>query len=317
MKVLLATALDAAWSRQLLSEVREVAGRDRFGAHELVEDAEEADVLLFVDAHQYPADWRMWHLRHHPLVRAHPGKAFVYDERDLPRDLLPGVYVAMPRRRFDPRRQRAFGYSRLVTDTRPAREREPDLLFSFQGRRARGSLRDRVLGLSHPRAVVEDTSGRDFFAGAAPAELEEARSSYLDVVGRSKFVLSPRGAGTASIRLFETLAAGRVPVVISDDWVAPAGIDWDACSVRVAEAEIEAVPARLEALEEDWPAMSEAARRTYDEWFAPDVWFHRVVELCGDILDTGEVGPTRQWTRLQTWRDAARHMKARVAERRA
>lgn len=317
MKVILVTAVDAAWSQQLLSEVHDVAACDRFRVHEVVEDADEADILLFVDAHQYPSDWRMRNLSSHPLVRAHPEKAFVYDERDLPRDLLPGVYVAMPQPMFDPRRQRAFGYYRLITDTRGVREQAPDLLFSFQGRRAGGRLRDRVLGLSHPRAVVEDTSGRDFFDGGALVELDDARRGYLDVLGRSKFVLCPRGAGTASIRLFEALAAGRVPVVISDDWVPPAGIDWDACAARVPEADVEAVFERLAALEERWPAMGEAARRTYDEWFAPDVWFHRVIDLCGEILAGGEVGVARQWTSLQTWRDGARTMRARVAERRA
>ena len=30
---------------------------------------------------------------------------------------------------------------------------------------------------------------------------------------RSKFFLCPRGTGTSSIRLYETLSAGRVPVI--------------------------------------------------------------------------------------------------------
>jgi hypothetical protein len=311
VKVRLLTAVDAAWSRQLLGELTELARADRFGVHELVPDAEEADVILFVDAHQYPSDWAMKLIRNHKLVRAYPEKAFVYDERDLPRDLLPGVFVSMPRKRFNPVRQRAFSYYRLVTDTRAARGREPDLLFSFQGRRT-GPLRATVLAFSHPRAVVEDTSAHDFFADTPPAHLE-AQRRYVDVVGRSKFVLCPHGAGTASIRLFEALAAGRVPVIISDDWVAPAGIDWSACSVRLAENELEAVGERLETMESNWPAMAEAARSIYDDWFAPDVWFHRVVELCGDILERGETGVARQWAQPQMWRAAARHMKDRAA----
>lgn len=317
MKVLLATVGSAEWSRQLLSQMRELAARDRFGEHEAVEAADEADVILFVNAHQHLSDWRMQGLRSHPLVRAHPRKALVYDERDLPRDLLPGVYVAMPRRCFDPRRHRAYAYPRLLTDTRSVRDRPPDLLFSFQGRRA-GPLRDRVFALPpSPLAVVEDTSRHDFFAGHDARGLAEAKSRYLDVVGRSRFVLCPRGAGTASIRLFETLAAGRVPVVISDDWVPPAGIDWKACSVRLPESEIDAAPARLAALEERWASMAGAASRTYDEWFAPEVWFHRVAELCGELLAGGKLGPSRQWTRRQTWRDGARQAKTRVLARRS
>src|SRR5581483_4906878 len=234
MKVRVATCIDAPWSRQLRAEWEELASGDRLGVHELVSDPREADLILFVDAHQHPSDWAMRTLRGHELVQSYPEKSFVFDERDFPRDLLPGVYVAMPRRGFDARRHRAFGYYRLLADTRPAREAQPDLLFSFQGRRA-GRVRDEVLTLSHPRAIVEDTSGLDFFA-PEPAGLEDARARYVEIVGRSKFVLCPRGAGTASIRMFEALAAGRVPVVISDGWVPPAGIDWAACAVTVREA---------------------------------------------------------------------------------
>ncbi|HLX33023.1 MAG TPA: exostosin family protein [Gaiellaceae bacterium] len=309
MRVFIATAVDASWSGQLRSEWRGLASRDRFGVHELVDAAGDADLILVVDLHQYPSDWSMRAVRDHALVRAYPERTFVYDERDLPRDLLPGVYVAMPRRRFDPRRQRAFGYPRLVTNTRPAREKTPDLLFSFQGRRA-GRVRGRVLALSHPRAIVEDSSALDFF-GEPTAAIEDARRRYLDVVGRSKFVLCPRGAGAASIRLFETLAAGRVPVVISDDWVPPAGIDWDTCSVRLRERDVTEVAARLEALEGEWEAMSAAARSVYDEWFAPDVWFHRVIELCAELRAGGRLGPASLWTQLGTWRAAARHLRGR------
>ncbi len=311
VKVKLVTGIDAQWSRQLLGEVTELARADRFGMHDLVPAADEADVILFVDVHQYPSDWAMRMIRNHELVRAYPQKTFVYDERDLPRDLLPGVYVSMPRKGFNPLRQRAFSYYRLATDTRGVRGQEPDLLFSFQGRRA-GPLRDAVLALSHPCAVVQDTSDYDFFAGASPA-LAVARRRYVDVLGRSKFVLCPRGAGTASIRLFEVLAAGRVPVVISDEWVPPAGIDWGACSVRLAENETEAVGERLETIESHWPAMAEAAQHVYDMWFAPDVWFHRVVELCREVIEGGETGVARQWTQPEMWRAAARHLKARAA----
>lgn len=313
MKVRIATAGDQPWNRQVRAAVEEVARIDRFGEHVLAADAHEADLILFVDLHQHPGDWRMRTLRDHPLVRAFPEKSFVYDERDLPRDVLPGIYVGMPASRFDQRRQRAFSYYRLLTDTRAAASDPPDLLFSFQGRRV-GPLRDRVLALSHPRAVVEDTSAYDFF-GADARTLAAARARYRDVLGRSKFVLCPRGAGTSSIRLFEALACGRVPVVLSDEWVPPRDVDWASGSVRVAESETSSLPERLEALEAAWPAMSTAALRIYEQWFAPEVWFHRVVEHCRELLLDGALGVAPQWTRAELWRAGARHLKASALRR--
>jgi hypothetical protein len=306
VNVLIATAGDHPWSRALRADVEAVARLDRIGEHALVTDPGEAEVILFVDPHQHPSDWRQRAIRRHPLVRELPEKVFVYDERDLPRDSLPGVYVSMPRGSFDPRRHRAFAYYRLATDV-GVPDDSPDLLFSFQGRRV-GPVRPAVLVLSHPRAVVEDTSRYDFFGPQSPT-LEEARRRYRETMRRSKFVLCPRGSGTASFRLFEALASGRVPVVVSDDWVAPEGIAWETCSVRIPEHEVETIPDRLEALESQWPELSSAAASVYREWFAGDVWFHRVVEHCRELRERGASGLRRQWLDRQVWRAGARHWK--------
>lgn len=310
MKMLLATAADQPWSRELRQAVEQVALADRFGVHSLASDPEEADVILLLDVHQQPGDWRQRAVRGHPIVRRFPRKVFVYDERDQPRDSLPGLYVAMPRSTYDQRRHRAFGYYLLVNDTRSVTGHAPDLLFSFQGRSVDGVRRE-VLRISHPRAVVEDTSRYDFFtfSPSKHAALAGVAQRYREVMGRSKFVLCPRGAGTASLRLFETLACGRVPVILSDEWVPPEGIDWDSCSVRVPECRASAVAEVLEALEPDWPAMSRAARAVYDDWFARDVWFHRATEYCLELLDADTLGPRRQWASGGFWHAGLRQWK--------
>ena len=315
MKVLLSTAADLPWSRSLRADFAALARLDRRREHTLVDEPDSADIVLMLDAHQHLADWSMHATRTHPYIRACPEKVFVYDERDTPRDSLPGVYVAMPRRHFDVKRHRATSYYRLKTDTREVHNDDPDLLFSFQGRRI-ARVRDDVLALQHPRAVVEDTSGLDFFT-EDPTGLATAQAHYRAVLGRSKFVLCPRGAGTASFRLFEALACGRVPVVVSDDWVEPNGIDWRLCSVRVPERHAAAIPRRLEELENEWPQMSEAARAAYDGWFAPEVWFHRVIESCCELRMEGKLGVKRQWSTRGYWRSAANHWKHELVSRRA
>jgi hypothetical protein len=307
VKVHLVTAASKPWSHELRAAVEAVVMLDRFGEHALSTDPDSADLILLLDAHQHPDDWAMRGVRTHPYVRAYSPKLFVYDERDNPRDSLPGVYVSMPRRQFDPNRHRAGAYFYLKTDTRAARSVEPDLLFSFQGRRV-SAVRHELLTVRHPRAVVEDTSAYDFFGPHAPTA-DGAKRRYCEVMGRSKFVICPRGAGTSSYRLFEALAGGRVPVILSDDWVAPRGIAWEKCSVRLPEHRAAAVGPTLEELEPVWPEMSAAASATFDLSFAPEVWFHTVVEACRTLRDAGAHGLTRQWTTGIYWRSAARHFK--------
>src|SRR4029079_11499780 len=82
------------------------------------------------------------------------------------------------------------------------------------------------------------------------------------------------------------------------------------CSVRLPEREAALVGERLQALEPEWPAMSAAARQAYDEWFAPEAWFGRAVEQCGELLESGVLGLRRQWTDTRLWRERMRRRLA-------
>lgn len=91
---------------------------------------------------------------------------------------------------------------------------------------------------------------------------EEASDTFREVLCRSIFSLCPSGTGPNSIRLWESIGAGAIPVVLSDGWVPPGPADlWRAAAVFCDETEdaVRALPDRLAALAAD-PA-SLAARR--------------------------------------------------------
>lgn len=264
---------------------RRLAARDRFGVHALVDDAEGADIVLFLDGHQHWRDLSLSAIVDHPLTRRDRDRAFLYNEMDQPWCAMPGLYVAMPRSAFDWQRQRPCSYLSLVNDlaTTPSVEAPaPDLLFSYMGRLGHPT-REAMVRLSHPRAIVEDTSRLSFF-GATTDEVAAQKRRYAEVLRRSKFVLCPVGSGTSSFRLFETMAAGSVPVIVSDEWVEPPGPDWKTCAIRVAEKGVRNIPALLAEREGDYAPMARAARTAWEDWFAPDVLFHRMIESCRDIL---------------------------------
>ena len=264
-----------------------LATQDRFRVHTLIEDPEAADVILFLDGHQHYADLELNAIYKHPLVQRFRHKSLVYSELDQPWCAMPGLYVSMPGPFFDWRRQRPCSYlSRLNTlvEQNGNITGTPSLLFSYMGRRCH-PVRDRILKLKHHRAYIEDTTGLDFF-GDSNDELLKRKHHYASVVRDSKFILCPRGGGLASFRLFETLAAGRVPVIISDGWVPPVGPIWDQVAVRVRESQTEQVASIIESRENEFETMARNARSAWEQWFAPDVLFHRMIENCGDILTT-------------------------------
>ncbi len=313
MKVFLATANNKSWSKINYAEITVIARSDKHGAHKIVDSPDEADLLFFTDFAQLLEDWTMNTLRSNTWARKFPEKIFVYDERDVPRELFPGVFVSMPKSRHNPQRQRAISYFQQINTPDFYDFDKVDLLFSFQGRRA-GDIRNKILDLHHPCALIEDTSHVNFFGGSGQ-ELEERRHIYRETLGRSKFVLCPRGAGSASFRLFETLAAGRVPVIISDEYVLPSGIDWDNCSVRIKESEIETLPAQLENLEADFTKMAMEARHVYVKNFASDAWFHYAMEQCAHLKAEGAAGSKKFfWFDTCLARDGLRILKRKIVK---
>jgi Exostosin family len=261
----------------IVDDFERLAAADRFGEHELVSDPAAADIVLFTQCHG--VDWRLHAIRDHPAARAFWDKVMVYDERDRPWRSFPGVYVSVPAPAFDHRSQRACAYAG-VTDLHDS-SNEPDLLFSFVGS-ASAPCRTPLFRLRHADAVIEEVQGFMFWDAEAP-EFESRRRAYLATLMRSRFVLCPRGRGTSTFRLYETLSAGRVPVIISDNWVPPRGPDWSSCSLRWPEGTTDGLVEMLLARNREWQAMSFAASEVSACYFGRASAFHRILSACREI----------------------------------
>lgn len=291
MHIAVVPVVDDSYQRETVDNFRRLANSARASKYVLVDEARDADLILVAGLHQVPDDPTLRRLRRHPVVRRHRPRICVYDERDRPFYTFPGVYVsATPRivKRFPVvggAYPAAVGTSQLV-------DASPDLLFSFAGSRTH-RVRREVLKLSHPRAVVRDMTGLNFF-GSDDARVRGARAEFASLLGRSKFVLCPRGAGASSIRLFETLAMGRVPVVISDYWLAPPGLSWDQAVVRVPEADIGNIPLLLEDLEPQWEALARAARSLVASAFA-EATFWNYLGRCLEQVDNRRPTARSPW----------------------
>jgi hypothetical protein len=258
------------------------ASTDRVGAHALTDSPELADIILFTQCHMLLGDWRLRTIRGHPLTRAFPEKVMIYNECDRPWCALPGVYVNMPKGHFVVEHQRPWGY---FVPAQTATHDAPDLLFSFMGSNT-ASCRGDLFALRHPDAIVEEVHGFRFW-DAASEGFEERRARFRSTLARSRYVLCPRGNGTSSVRLYEVLAAGAVPVIISDDWVPPVGPPWEQFSIRWPEGQIAGLTDMLTARDADWAGMREAALRAHAEFFSSGVYFHHVARLCAELLRSG------------------------------
>ncbi len=138
----------------------------------------------------------------------------------------------------------------------PAQEK--DILYSFIGLESH-LVRRKIFSLPRrPDIIIKKRERWHFylrFKGKVvrlrwSPRREEERKEYQDVLARSRFSLCPRGTGPSTIRFWESLQAGAIPVLSSDAMALPKieGINWNDCIVQVAEKNLSSVDRIIRAI---------------------------------------------------------------------
>ena len=286
--LLSATPKDAQteFNLSVLQDALKCAERDRFRVHSLTSDPNKADLIIFLE--RYGGGWYFERVRGHPLVRRYREKCFLFSPNALVIPFLPGVFTGVEKSWATARTRPGFylGVTKNEFAVYTPPSDDVPYLFSFMGSIRTASVRAKLATLRHPRGFFQNTAD-DYdriLAGVMDQrERQQYHHRYAELIEASKFVICPRGVSPSSIRLFETMQMGRVPVILSDGWVAPSGPRWSDFSIRVAEADWAQIPRLLEDREMQAVRMGELARKAWEEWFSEEVIFHRLVELCLDI----------------------------------
>jgi hypothetical protein len=280
------------YNRAPLADLQQAAEMDRFKIHSVTADPESADLIIFAEV--YGAGWYFEGVRRHPLVRKYREKCFLFCGNPFVIPFVPGVYTGVEKRWMSSRIRPGFylgrGKNEFTTFSPPAHDLP--YLFSFMGAVRNAPVRRNLAMLRHPRSFFQDTSeefDRILHRRMGPLERLDYDRRYAEVAKASKFVLCPRGLSVSSIRLFETMRMGRAPVILADDWAAPAGPQWEKFTVWMRERDFAEIPRVLEEREAEAVEMGELARKEWEAWFSEDVLFHRLVELCLDIKNNRKV----------------------------
>jgi hypothetical protein len=253
--------------------------------YEMTDEPEQADIIVFWEPHQRSQVIRIPRLRAHPLVRQFPNKVFVVSVEDSPLGLLSGLYASLPARRHHPHRHRTWLYYRTnnpyLHPRRSGRHvSSPPHLASFMGAPSH-ELRSWLFELADwltPHDIILKGTPYNHFVIRQDPQLKPSQLAFIDSILEAKFSLCPRGNGAGSYRLQESMALGRAPVIISDDWVPVADLDWERFAIFVAEDSLPLLPAILRKHEPRWKEMGELAKQTYESHFSQSVFAPRAVE---------------------------------------
>lgn len=126
-----------------------------------------------------------------------------------------------------------------------------DIFYSFAGAHMNHYLSDvrkRIFDLSHPDDCVVRNTDVWHFEEQVYSDIQNANMStiadnnsietYNDLLIRSKFSLCPGGAGPNTIRFWESLGTGSIPVLLSDTCELPSHELWDDAIIRVKESDV-------------------------------------------------------------------------------
>jgi hypothetical protein len=284
----------------------------------IVDDPDDADRLVVCDLHHQPR-LSVRRLIAERYGRAALARTVCYDERDRPYPEFPGLFVGVAARHVDGAAIRPWAYPPYACNGHVVRATlEPERLVSFVGSPTH-PVREQLFGLSGDEVLIRRVDGFMFFQRDGVDD-EQIRASYAADLMSSAFVLCPRGHGTSSIRLFETMRAGRVPVIVSDDWAPPVGLDWESFSIRVPERDVASVVEICRDRATEAVAMGRRAADAFEQWFAADVYMRHFIDLIGALeprlpRSASGVRAVRRVQRVKgtfTGRVAARRRRAAV-----
>jgi hypothetical protein len=256
----------------------------------ITETRRAADIILYLDPPWPDAD-----APDRKLAVRDRFRVYVYSQNDVPIPWAPGAYASIPASRSSPATTGSFYVAHHLREDdglspylESARDTHPDFLWSFVGAFSNHPIRRRLGAIEDPDGLVRDAQRfsdtvRWAWKTRYRDEAQTAFSSYAESIGRSSFVVCPRGVGAASIRLFEAMQVGRCPVVISDEWLPPPSVDWSSCSVRIAEDELEELPDILRARSAEAATLGVAARAVWERFFAPERQLATLVSSCSRV----------------------------------
>jgi hypothetical protein len=208
-------------------------------------------------------------------------------------------------------------YPVQITDALPeaapaADQQSRPHLFSFVGARAdkhyprqtRNFILDQLA--NDPRGLI--TGRLDWFykkivydhqihgkAGGMPPEgliEQDQAAQFRTVLKESTFSLCPAGTGPNSIRLWESIGAGAIPVILADDWAPPGNRAlWEAaCVIRPeTEAAVASLPDELASLAASANVIAGKRQALRQLWllYGPNSFVHDIHELMQSLAAGG------------------------------
>ena len=290
------------WNGQLFSDLMQQLIEGSSLQVEIAVSPHDADIILFLEPCKLKNRHYIKTISENIVFNQYANKSYVYSIDDFSISFLPGVYVNLEKRHHAQDHTSACGYlfhaNEMVESIYKSHgENTPKHQACFRGSinvPVRQRLIDASFNFKNPDYQITAIDDSKWFNHNRNDKID-----YLVEMTNSKYVICPRGLGTTSYRLYETMQLGRVPIIISDQWVPPYNLDWDSFSIRIAEHQVEQIPDILKKMESTWKEMAVTARKTWKSCINP---IYQIDFLLKELFSLAQASRPNAAEYIRRWR---------------
>lgn len=230
-----------------------------------VNDPELADILLIQEKQSFKNFRYIKNLLEDSLISQYANKVLTINNDDCATGLLRGLYTSIPKSRYNTSLHVSVPYinypNEIVFHSHKMIE-SPQYLAGWRGNPKSSTLRKELYQVfkNNSSFCLENTQS---WLNHSQGEKEH----YLNLMLNAKFSLCPTGWAPVSFRIYESMALGRCPVVIADDFVPPEGPNWEKFSLFLPQRKINSLYDFLLQYEKEWCVLGRRALEAWDEHF--------------------------------------------------
>ncbi|RYY68911.1 MAG: hypothetical protein EOO13_11015 [Chitinophagaceae bacterium] len=269
---------------------------------EIVNNAQEADAIIIQENNEYKDCRYVDSLLADRFISTNLEKIYTVSVDDSATGVFRGLYASIPKKRFNKRFHRAVPYIRFANEYVFAnqQEEEAEYLAGWFGNIKSNPIRKQLVEKweSDPAFAVKHTQ-------SWYNHRDEEKKAYVALVLGSKFSLCPAGWAPPSPRIFESMALGRCPVIISDDFVKPQGPQWDEFALFYPESCVTKIDVFLRKHESQYQELGQKAKENWDRFFAGDLlkqyYASSLIELITSTPKADKAQEIKRWRSLSTY----------------
>jgi Exostosin family. len=235
------------------------------------------------------------------VISRFPEKVFTINSDDCATGLLRGLYTSLPRSRFDKRIHASVPYMHYPNElvfSKGYGPRRPEYLASWRGNTKSNAMRLRMItALKSDSRFCLETTGRWLDHD------RHEKEKYVDLILNSKFSLCPAGWAPVSFRIYESMALGRCPVILADEFLPPAGLDWNAFALFHPEEKMTALHSFLDRHADRYESLGRNALLHWEKFFSrgnvPAYFVQTLLNLIKHTPMTSKGREVRRWKSLR------------------